>query len=201
MKFKQIRWLLSSGPKTVEVPITRDDGCDRYLGYHGKRYYFKLSDAQYRASGPSHPSDGRISRWFHPCIPELDDKFFYYKEGYCLLSGAGSLGKFWWRPLGTEKVKIMSNNFIVKSTLDMLDDPNMRESWKPVSKNSYKFADILVSPTEIRFDGVPLKLSFMQRMRFLKVYGQLQEYYAVKKFRDSIALAQEKGNDLRLEAR
>ena len=80
----------------------------------------------------------------------------------------------------------MSNNFIVNSTLDMMDAPDMREKWVPQSKNTFKFADILVDPTGIVFDNQRFKMSFMQRMKFLRAYGALQEYYAVKKFRDSI---------------
>lgn len=89
----------------------------------------------------------------------------------------------------TLKVKVMSNNFIVNSTIDMMDAPDMREKWVPQSKNTFKFADITVDPMSITFDGQKMKLNFMQRMKFLRAYGALQEYYAVKKFRDSIAKA------------
>lgn len=83
----------------------------------------------------------------------------------------------------------MSNTFIVNSTLDMMEDVNMRESWVPQSKNTFKFADLLVSPTEMKFDVSVLKMSFRQRMRFLSALSKLQEYYSVKKFRDSISKA------------
>ncbi len=84
------------------------------------------------------------------------------------------------------KVKVMSNTFIVNSTLDMMDAGDMTEKWVPISKNTFKFADITVDPEGITFDNQRFKMSFMQRMKFLRAYGALQEYYAVKKFRDSI---------------
>lgn len=101
-------------------------------------------------------------------------------------NGTTDEGASWSRIDG---VKSMSNSFIVNSTIDMMDAGDMAEKWVPISKNTFKFADITVDPEGITFDNQQFKMSFMQRMKFLRAYGALQEYYAVKKFRDSIIKA------------
>jgi len=86
----------------------------------------------------------------------------------------------------------MANDVIVKGVLDLLSDHAMKDRWNLTVKNTYKFADISVSPAGIVFDGDKLKLSFTQRLTFLQAFTSLQEYHYVKKFHKSITTALEK---------
>lgn len=180
MKVGQALWLLKGGPKTFYQDIVREDGSNYFLVYKNKRYYFKVQDALLRAS----------KNWSHPAIPEIDSEIYYYADGYSLIRERGDLGRIIWQPLGKESVKVMSNKFIVDSTLGLMEDTGMREQWKATTKNSYQFADIVISPTSMTFDNAPLKMSFMQRLKFLSAYKAIVEYHTVKRFRDSIAKVQ-----------
>lgn len=94
-------------------------------------------------------------------------------------------------PVSASKVRVpeMKNPIVVNGVLDLMEDADMREKWESVGGNVFKYADIIIGPTAMRFQGTEMYLSFFQRLKFLRYYSALQEYHQVKAFRDSLVVA------------
>lgn len=83
----------------------------------------------------------------------------------------------------------MKNPIIVNGVLEMMGDPEMRDKWQVATKTNFTYADIIIGPTSMHFQGTEMYLSFFQRLKFLRYYSALQEYHQVKAFRDSLVVA------------